>query len=588
MYNSIFLDNIEDFQTINTETIVEKMMKIGIISSFLIITFVLLLIPSSNFVFAENTIPEWVTIQQQWLAEGLITEEENINGLEFLLKTGVIKIVGELESIDEFQARTDSFEDIRAQSYVVRFSNGDFKSPLEITTFAKFVAGEKQPLLPKSFSDIGISSYFSLESNPSKDKLEFYELIAKTYNPGRHPQLFDVEIDFLSGNGISIITVSYAKCKVTEYLPFIQEFVLFYPFSGMFEEEVRDRTVFKCTGTKVNVSQSDTVKDVETTVPANDDRVASYVVHFSGPDIEGLYSIGTFFNFSPSVNFFTTPYDIISRERSNPVDSKPRFVLESLPSIDKKELYEFFSLYINPGRVPQLFDVSVDLILGDGIILQRWNYVNCDLVEYKLKVEESLLRYPVTKQLTPEIRDKSEFSCNGFNLETGLDLPQAPIRDPNTIQGIFISSETPSEKDRAMSFIVSMFGGELTTIHTGESLQKFETIRVDRAATPASHAKQSEIGFLVESLPTHDKKGLYEYFARYVNPGKSPEPYDVTIDTVLGSGEIIHRLHYTKCETVDFQWFLQDATWIYQFSNKQQEEIRERYIIYCTGLRFIP
>ena len=154
-------------------------MKTGVISPLLIITFTILLISSSDFVFAENTIPEWVTVQQQWLAEGLITEEENINGLEFLLKTGVIKIVGELESIDEFQARTDSFEDIRAQTYVVRFSNGDFREPLEITTFAKFVGGEKQPLLPKSFSDIGISSYFSLESNPSKDKLEFYELIAK-------------------------------------------------------------------------------------------------------------------------------------------------------------------------------------------------------------------------------------------------------------------------------------------------------------------------------------------------------------------------------------------------------------------------
>ena len=562
-------------------------MKIGTIS-LIIITFTILLIPSLDFAFAENAIPEWFTISEQWLAEGKITQEENKNGLEFLLEKGIIKIPITPEAISEFQAKSDTLEDIRAQSYVVRFSNGDFKSPLEITTFAKFVAGEKQPLLPKSFSDLGISSIFSLESNPSKDKLEFYELIAKTYNPGRHPELFDVEIDFLSGDKVPIVTVAYAKCRVTEYLPFIQEFVLFYPFSGMFDEEVRDRTVFKCTGTKIIVNQSEDIKETELTMPSTDDRVTSYVVHFSGPDIEGLYSIGTFFNFSPSVNFFQTPYDIISRERSNPVDSKPRFVLESLPSKDKKELYEFFAFYINPGRVPQLFDVSVDLILGDGEILQRWNYVNCDLVEYKLKVEESLLRYPVTKQLKPEIRDKSEFSCNGFNLDTGLDLPQAPIRDPNTIKGIFVSSETPNENDRAMFFIISMFGGELTQIHTGDSLQKFETIRVDREAQPASHAKQSEIGFLVESLPTHDKKQLYEFFARYVNPGKAPEPYDVTIDTVLGSGEILHRLHYTKCETVDFSWYLQDATWIYQFSNEQQKEIRERYIIYCTGLSMIP
>ena len=135
-------------------------MKIGIISSFLIIIFTILLIPSSDFVFAENTIPEWFTNNQKWLGEGKISEEENRNGLQFLLEKEIIKIPIGPEAISEFQARTDSFEDIRAQSYVVRFSNGDFREPLEITTFAKFVAGEKQPLLPKSFSDIGISSIF--------------------------------------------------------------------------------------------------------------------------------------------------------------------------------------------------------------------------------------------------------------------------------------------------------------------------------------------------------------------------------------------------------------------------------------------
>jgi len=81
---------------------------------------------------------------------------------------------------------------------------------------------------------------------------------------------------------------------------------------------------------------------------------------------------------------------------------------------------------------------------------------------------------------------------------------------------------------------------------------------------------------------------LYKFLARYVNPGKTPEPFDVAIDTLLGNGDILHRLHYTKCEAIDFDWYLQDATWLYQFSGKQQEEIRERYTLYCTGFKMIP
>ena len=445
-----------------------------------------------------------------------------------------------------------------------------------------------QPLFLTSFRDFGVSPTFALESNPSREKLEFYELIAKTYNPGKPPELFDVEIDILSGNNIPIITASYSNCKIREYLPYIQEFVLFYPFSGLDKTEIRDRTTFSCNGFKIIVNDSDNKFENKLTDLSYEDRVTSYVVHFWGPEIEGLHSIGTYFNFVPTNNFFQTPYDIITKDRTNPVGSKPQFMLESLPSVDKKGLYEIYAMYVNPGREVRPFDVSVDLILGDGTILQRWNYAQCDLTDYILNVEESKLRFPVTEQSQSEIRDKSQFSCNGLNLDMGLDLPQAPIRTAKTIQGNFTSPHVPNSEDRANSFIISVFGGEFTEILTGENLYKFESIRRDRGATPSSHAKQYDFGFMIESLPTHDKKQMYEFLSRYVNPVKDPEPFDVAIDTVLGNGEILHRLQYTKCSAIDFAWYLQEANWVYQFSNKQQEEIRERYILYCIGFKMIP
>ena len=70
-----------------------------------------------------------------------------------------------------------------------------------------------------------------------------------------------------------------------------------------------------------------------------------------------------------------------------------------------------------------------------------------------------------------------------------------------------------------------------------------------------------------------------------MNPGKAPEPYDASIDTILDDDTVLHRIQYTNCDAVDFSWYLQDATFLYQFSNEQQEEIREKYINYCEGIR---
>jgi len=64
---------------------------------------------------------------------------------------------------------------------------------------------------------------------------------------------------------------------------------------------------------------------------------------------------------------------------------------------------------------------------------------------------------------------------------------------------------------------------------------------------------------------------------------KTPEPFDVNIDILLGNDSILHRLHYTNCDVVDITWYLQEGTWLYQYAEIQREEIRERYAVYCEG-----
>ena len=537
-------------------------------------------LPSASSQASE--VPDWIKNNAKWWADGLITEGEYLTALQYLADQGILKISSTQKP--PLETKSSPQDDIRAQSVLVRFSGGEFEVPVEISTFSNFLNGEK-PFYLKSFYDHGFTTYFSLESNPSVDKLEFYKTVASFYDKGNQAKLFNVDIDVLSGNNISIATLHYSDCSISEYLPYLQNSVLFYSYSGLKGGEIRDRTVFHCSGVHIIIDKSDKKQELEITDPPFEDRVVSYVVHFMGTEFDGLYSVGTFSNFSPSKSLDDSPYEIKTYS-SNPVGSEPQFYLESLPSIDKKQLYEFYSRYVNSGRAPELFDVSIDLILGDQTILQRWNYHKCTVFDYRFGLEDSRTTFPFAKKYEPEIRDKSDFACQGFRLDVGLDLPQTPIKDAITNQENFIGSQIPDENQRAKSFIISRYGGELSETFGGETIKSFENIRRDRGAlTPNQEAKQYDRGFIVESLPTQDKKILYEFLSRYTNPGKIPEPFDVDLDTILGDDSILHRFHYTNCDFVDFTWYLQQGTWLYQFNGKQQEEIRERYAVYCEGLR---
>jgi len=536
-------------------------------------------LPLANSQTSE--IPDWIKNNAKWWAAGLITEGEYLTALQYLADEGILKLSPTTPQLETKPSPQDS---IRAQSYLVRFSGGEFEQPLEISTFSNYINADK-PFYLKSFYDLGITTTFSLESNPSIDKQEFYEIAASFYNPGSPAELFDVEIDVLSGNNIPIVTVHYTDCSITEYLPYLENSKVFYPFSDSLSGEIRDRAVFYCSGIDIIVDKSDKKQDLEVTDPSYDERVISYVVYFSGPDFDGLYSVDTFSKFAPSKSLDESQYSIITYS-SNPVDSVPQFFLESLPSIDKKQLYELYAAYANSGQKPDLFDTSVDLILGDGTILQRWNYRDCNVFDYGLRLEDSMLNHPFAEKSEPEIRDKTDFICRGLGLDIGPDLPQTPFRNSKIIQEGFTGPQIPDENQKAKYFIASMFGGELSETVVGEKIKSFENIRRDRGSlTPLHHAQQYDRGFIVESLPTLEKKSFYEFLSRYVNPGKTPEPFDINIDTMLGNDSILHRLHYTNCDVVDIKWYLQQRTWLYQYSQKQQEEIRERYAVYCEGFR---
>jgi hypothetical protein len=562
---------------------------------------------------AQSTaVPDWVKNNALWWAEGKISEQEYLNAIQFLIEKEIIKVntspQSTLESISKdpntlFEAAKETVssmispfsknivpENNRAVGYIVKISGGDLSETLTFHTFGKFEPGE-DPVFIDSLQSQGFSSYFSLESLPSKDKVTFYEIVSKYLNPGKIPEPFDVSIDGISGDGSTIVTMNYNKCRIIEYLPYLQNFIFIYPLGNEFGPEIRERAVFKCQGFNVEVNPEKEKVDFSllNSIP-DDTRTKKFVVHFFNGELEQVFST-PFVKFSPSGNTFETPF-VTFTTPSNQFDSSPQFFLESLPSYDKKDYYEFLSRYVNPGKQPEPIDVSIDLITVENSILQRWNYVDCEVTNYQMSLDDSMLAYPFSKKPQGEIRDKTDFACAGNNLlvQGVHQIDNFPIRDKKsssvTLEDLVLlyEKEPPLENDRAMSYRIHASDGELEFTQTTETIPIFQGLAQNRGPlTPIHHAKQHNFGFFVEATPDKDKTDLYNFLARYVNPGKQPEPIDVDVDVLTGDGRVLETLQYRSCSAIDFDWYTQDFSFLYQITNEIEEEIREKFTFYCDG-----
>ncbi|MFZ8937785.1 MAG: hypothetical protein ACO2Y5_05995 [Nitrosopumilaceae archaeon] len=581
------------------------------------VVFTLTIIGSAGFSMSalaeETSVPDWVKNNALWWAEGKITEQEYLNAIQFLIEEGIItvSVVDETaaEALEDprslfFESAREIApsiispfskhvvpEDDRASGYIVRISGGEFTDTQTFDTFGRFEPGQ-DPIFINSLRSQGLSAYFMLESLPSKDKPAFYDLISKYYNPGKTPEPFDVEIDGLSGDGSTIVTFNYNRCQLEDYFPYLQNFTFLYPLSNEVGAEIRDRAIFACQGLQVEVRPDKEQINMSSlrVIPEDADRAKKFVVHFYNGEIEKIFST-TFPKFAPSIDSLETPFVTITIA-GNPVEGSPQFFLESVPSYDKRIFYEFLSRYVNPTKIPEPFDVSVDVILGDNTILQRWSYSDCELVNYQMRMDDSMLYYPYSNQMGGEIKDKTDFSCAGNDVMVqGIhqidDYPIKDVRDSiaasEELDALYAQG-TPLEKDRAMSYRIHAFNGELEVTRTTETIPKFVGLVQNRGPlTPLHHDKQYDVGFYMESLPDKNKIELYNFISEYVNPGKQPEPIDVDVEILTGDGRVLETLQYRSCEAIDFDWYSQERMFTFQITNQIDKEIREKATFYCDG-----
>ncbi len=116
-------------------------------------------------------------------------------------------------------------------------------------------------------------------------------------------------------------------------------------------------------------------------------------------------------------------YDSFSRVGF--VEGEINFLLESVPSKDKKPFYKLVKASIedkNTRQTDNKMDVAIDLYSGDGEKVLTLEYSGCSVTEYFIHGVDSKGKiFFLEEDGTVEIREVTKFSCTGFtlNIESG-------------------------------------------------------------------------------------------------------------------------------------------------------------------------
>jgi len=97
-------------------------------------------------------------------------------------------------------------------------------------------------------------------------------------------------------------------------------------------------------------------------------------------------------------------------------DDNPQFFLESLPSADKKQFYEFIADWMDRGDLLNEFDVDIEVLDGTGATIQIWEFNTCEISSYGTYLQDTIFIYQFSGVQDSEIRDRTHLSCVGIHL----------------------------------------------------------------------------------------------------------------------------------------------------------------------------
>ena len=101
------------------------------------------------------------------------------------------------------------------------------------------------------------------------------------------------------------------------------------------------------------------------------------------------------------------------------VSGENNFLLESVPSLDKKEFYEFIQDSLDNKNTLNLDKINIDISIysGNGKLIETLVYNKCVLDEYFVHAVDSLGKIQfIEGDEGIEIREVAKFECNSFTI----------------------------------------------------------------------------------------------------------------------------------------------------------------------------
>jgi len=376
---------------------------------------------------------------------------------------------------------------------------------------------------------------------------------------------------------------------VKDFVPYSNDTLLFLKYHDGGDAEIIDKTTLRCNGLFIDAEQRQssvieqgTINPIDF-IPSDQDRAQKYVVHFYDGRIDETKSFTTFSKYT-----HVNPTNIVLPKPGNTINLPeykihPQLILSSLSNKDHAAIYEGIEKTINEQQLVQLFDISVDVVAGDGTIIQTWVYDKCELQNYVNALQHNILFLPFSNEFGYEVRESALLSCLGLF----LDAEQRPsdITDKDTIRQIdFI----PKIDDSAQKYVVHFSGGEIPETKTFTTFSHFTPI-VNNNEIPIS-IPNNPIGgspkFLLESLPSNDKAIIYKAFSKIINGDRIYDLFDISIDILTGDDTILQTWSYTDCDITDYFSNYEDNLARIKYHDKYQGEIVDVMIFSCNGLHF--
>lgn len=502
--------------------------------------------------------------------------------IDVYLTSGVSEDSTNKEIIDAYYAANPDLEselivpnDDRVSRYVVTFVDGEFEKGLTVTSFSKFSPNDVFDNSPE----------FVLESLPSKDKQEFYEYVNDWKTRGLSIDKFSTIIYLVSPDNTIIQTWKYNNCEITDYVILRQENKVVISFNNTFSPEIREQTSFSCDGFSFLTEQKTLEHDLKDFIPRSSDSAQAIVVKFHDGIVSEPTIFTTFSKFTHlSYAEMSLPFGDISIPIQGGVfEGRLQFELESLPSKDKEKLYQFVNDWLTQSTTPEPIDVDVELITGDGTIIQTWAYADCSILDYQIFSEDSLIIFMFTGKLPTEIRDKSHFECNGLEIITE-QLPSS-LQDSAPIHSL---SLVPDEDSSAQFYLVKFSGGYITEPKTFTTFSKFTHLSPTIENTEQPFTSKENPQFAIESLPSSDKGDFYQIINDWLIQETELNPFDVDIEIITGDGTVLQTYEYADCSIIQYAPYLDDNFLSYKFTGQFKIEIRDTTTFDCSGYNINP